>query len=105
MSAMPVALLSFRPLVKGALRGFASIQIGALQINDVSVYTKDGRSWAALPSKPMIGSNGPVKDSAGKQRYQPVCAWASKESADRFSEGVCAAIDSAHPTALGDVRG
>jgi|HubBroStandDraft_1064217.scaffolds.fasta_scaffold02120_16 hypothetical protein len=101
---MPVQLLAFRAVRKGALRGFASIQMGALKINDVSIFYKDGRSWASLPSKPRVGRDGQPVTKDGKTVYQQICEWASKESSERFSEAVSAAIRESHPGDLEPAR-
>lgn len=98
---MPVHILSWRPVVKGSLRGFCVVQIGQLKINDVSVWTKDDRSWASMPSKPMIGRDGPIMDNkTGKPRYSAICEWANKDSGERFSESVIAAIERIQPGCL-----
>lgn len=99
MSVMPVVLLDWRPMKKGALRGFAKIRLGrAMVINDVTVLTANGRRWAGMPGKPQINKEGvALRDDKGKTKYSPVLEWLDKESADAFSEGVIAAVEAAHP--------
>jgi len=99
---MPVTLLSWRPIVKGALRGFATVQVGrSLKIADVSVLCSNGKLWASLPSKPLIGDGKALLDDRGKQRYVPILEWTDKQAAGRFSEAVVAAIRAEHgPAAL-----
>ena len=84
-----VALLEWRPLVRGSLRGFAKIRIGrALIVSDVPVCTSNGRSWASLPAKPMLGADGvALRDADGKIRYVPVLEWANRDARDAFSTG------------------
>lgn len=98
---MPVVLLDWRHMPKGALRGFAKVRIGkALVINDVTILASHGRRWAGMPGKPQINRDGVVlKDDKGKVRYSPVVEWADKASADAFSESVIAAVEAAHPGA------
>lgn len=98
---MPVVLLDWRPMQKGALRGFAKVRLGkALVINDVTVMASHGRRWAGMPGKPQINRDGVVlRDDKGKIKYSPVVEWLDKASADSFSEGVIAAVEAAHPGA------
>lgn len=98
-SAMPVSLLSWKPLRKNTLLGFASVRLGrSFAIEDVSVHHSNGKFWASLPSKPLIDSSGVAKkNDQGKVQYAPVVKWLDRESADRFSQGVIAAIEAEHP--------
>lgn len=101
--AMPVELLEFRPIRKpgSSIRGFAQVKIGALKISDVMVLQKDGRAWASMPSKPRTGRDGKTAtDKNGKPLYQPICEWATKDSAERFSEALIAEIQQSHPDEL-----
>lgn len=91
---MPLVLLEWRAVSKGLLRGFAHVSIGALEIFDVPMFTKDGQSWAAMPSKPMMGRDGTqMTDRNGKARYSPICQWTNKDSAARFSAAVVDAVE------------
>lgn len=96
-------LVAWTAVERNTLRGFASVKLrNGLTINDVSVHTTNGKSWASLPSKPMLDRNGmAVRDAAnGKIRYLPVLAWPNKPTADRFSIAVVAAVEAAHPDAV-----
>jgi hypothetical protein len=99
---LPIVLLQWRPLVKGALRGFATIKLGkSLQINDVPVLCSNGKPRASLPSKPLIGDGKALLDDRGKQRYAPIMEWSDKAAADRFSQAVVDAVRVEHgPEAL-----
>lgn len=103
-AAMPIALLEWRPLIRNSLRGFATVRLGkSLKIIDVPVHCSYGRRWAQLPSKPQLDKEGVArKDGSGKVQYSPVIAWIDKETADRFSEGVIAAIEREHPNATAE---
>lgn len=97
---MPVQILEWRALRKNSLLGFASIQLGALKIKDVTVNTSHGKLWAGLPSKPMIDRDGAaMRNEQGKVRYVPILEWDSKETGNRFSESVVAALEETHPGA------
>jgi hypothetical protein len=98
---MKATRLAWRAMRRNTLLGFAKIQLGALIINDVSINTSNGKTWANLPSKPMVDRDGAAMRSAdGKIRYVPLLEWSSKESGDRFSEAVIAAVEEKEPGAL-----
>jgi len=103
-NAMPVHLVDWKPIVKGSLRGFAKVRLGrALLINDVPVLSSNGRAWAGMPGKPLLGADGTgLRDDKGKQRYAPVLEWTSRESSDRWSAAVVAAIEQEHGSAALD---
>jgi hypothetical protein len=97
-NAMPVHLVDWKPLIKGSLRGFAKVRLGrSLLINDIPVLYSNGRAWAGMPGKPLIGADGTgLRDDKGRQRYVSVLEWTKRESSDRFSEAVIAAIERLH---------
>ena len=96
---MPVELVTWKSVQKGGLRGFADVRLGALRINGVMIYRKtDGGAWAALPSKPSVNSDGTVyRGTDGKPKYTPILEWANRDTSDRFSLAVIAAIEQDHP--------
>jgi hypothetical protein len=56
-----ITVSKWMPFRQNTLRGFAEGNFGpSLTISDVPVHTKNGRSWASLPSKPMISAEGTV---------------------------------------------
>lgn len=97
--ALPISLLGWKTMPRNSLRGFAKVRLGkSLIINDVTVHCSHGRRWATLPSKPLVLSNGEVKkEASGKITYVPLLEWTDRESADRFSEAVIAAVEREHP--------
>lgn len=100
---MPVTLLNWKPMRRNSLLGFAEIRLGAMIINDVTINNSSGRLWAGLPSKPMIDRDGnAMRNEQGKIKYVPLVQWASKESGDRFSESVIAALDEKFPAFRGE---
>ncbi len=96
---MPVTLLGWKPIAKGALRGVASVQIGQLIIRDIQLLQQGpARPWVGLPSKPRIDASGVVqRDAKGKMLYNPVLEWGSRDAAARFCAGVLAALEAVHP--------
>lgn len=100
-AAMAVTLLAWKPLRKNSLLGFASIELrGSLIIDDVTVHESNGKRWASLPSKPMLSGLTVKTDAAGKPVYIPVLKWKDRDTSDRFSMGVIAAIEAEHPQDL-----
>lgn len=98
---IPITILEWRPVTKGALLGFAKIKMGALEISDVTVMSSNGKKWAGMPAKPQIDKDGNVKRDGTKILYTKILAWDSKAASDRFSESVIAAIDAEHPGVTG----
>lgn len=93
-------LVEFKRVDKGALQGFATIDvpIGAgarLRVHDVAVFRMGERAWANLPAKPLIGRDGePIRDQKnGKPRYSAILEWSDRAVADRFSEAVVALVE------------
>jgi hypothetical protein len=95
-------LVGWRPLTKGSLRGFASIELPiGLKIFDVPVLVGKNGPWASLPSKPQIDREGRQKTGAdGKAAFSPVLEWRDRDLANRFSEAVVALVLAQHPDAL-----
>ena len=98
---LQVTLIDWRPLRRNSLLGFASVQAGALIIRDITLHTTYGKYWAGLPAKPRLASGGDVmKDERGKILYTPIMEWANKQTADRFSDAVIAAVREDHAADL-----
>jgi len=106
-SSRRMMLRSFRPLAKGALRGFATIELpSGLVLHDVAIRAGRNGPWASLPSKPVLDRDGRHRsDTNGRHQYAPVAEWRSRELADRFSAALVELVRAAHPDALnGAVR-
>jgi hypothetical protein len=102
MSDLPISLVDWRPLRRNSLCGFATVRIGkSLKVRDVTVHNSNGKRWATFPSKPIIDSAGNVKRTTdGKVQYVPILEWLDRETADKFSAGVIAAVEREFPHAL-----
>jgi len=101
MPSMPLALMSFKPLVRNTLRGFADVRVGkSLVIREVAVHVSHGKAWAALPSKPVLKDGRATTDERGKVRYVPMMEWADKDTRDAFSDAVVAAVRAQDPNAV-----
>lgn len=96
---MQVALLSWKSVPRNSLRGFATIRLGkSLSIKDVAVHCSNGKRWAALPSKPLIGADGAaMKDDRGKIKYVAIMEWLDRTVSDDFSASVVDAVEREYP--------
>lgn len=98
-----MALESFKPMVKASLRGFATVRLpNGLLIADCAIFTSHGRTWAALPGKPVLDRDGRHAEADGKKRYAPILQWADRATANRWSDAVVALVRQQHPGALDD---
>jgi hypothetical protein len=95
-------LVSWKPLAKNSLRGFATIELPiGLKISDIPVLVSHGKAWASLPSKPQLDKDGQHKrDVNGKPAYAPILEWRDRDLSDRFSAAVIDLIRASHPEAL-----
>jgi hypothetical protein len=99
---LPVALLEWRSLVRGSLRGFAKIRIGkSLIVSDDRLHTSHGKCWASLPARPMLGSDSvALRDPDGRIRYVPILEWSCRDARDAFSTAVIEAVNRESPEAF-----
>lgn len=99
-----ISITDWKPRRSGSLRGFVSATLpSGLVINEISVFAKDGKTWASPPSKPMLDRDGKaLVDSDGKRRFTPIIEFTSPEIRNRFSDGVIAALREMYPGALDD---
>jgi hypothetical protein len=91
---------SFQPVYRGHSRGFATVKLpNGLIIVDCPVGITNGRTWAALPSKPILDRDGRHVEEGGKKKYALVLQWSDRETAARWSETVAALVRQHHPVA------
>lgn len=95
---MAVRILECKRIGKGAVVAALTVKLGkALIIRDVMLLSSHGRSWASLPGKLMIGSDGvALLDEKGKRRFTPVLEWEDRDSRDRWSASVIQAFEERH---------
>lgn len=98
---MPIKIIAWRAMERNSLRGFVSVQVGALEIFDVTVMSASGRKWCGMPGKPQIGQDGLTVKKDGKVQYSQVMNWATKDARDRFSASVIEALEREYPGATG----
>jgi hypothetical protein len=82
--------VGWKPLVKGALRGFATVELLiGLRLIDCAVLVSKNKAWANVPSNPVLDRDGQQKIEAnGKPGYVPVLELRSRDLAQRFSAAV-----------------
>src|SRR5260370_42674591 len=105
MSAAPdrprMRLISFKALSKGALRGFANVELPiGLRITDCPVLTSNGKAWATLPSKPVLDRDGKHIEVSGKKQYAPILEWRGRRLPHRFTAPMRDLGRQTHPHAL-----
>ena len=95
-------LVSFKPLKKGGLLGFVSIEILAIGMTvvDCPVQKTAGRIWVALPAKPVLGQDGHQVEVGGKKQYAAILKWRDRARSDRFSDRVVQLVREQYPEAL-----
>ena len=100
--APAVALREFRALERGALRGFATIELSfGLILHDVPIFSGRKGPWASLPAKPVLDQAGRQRSNAnGKPQYLPIAEWRDWRIAEAFSAAVIDLVRKAHPDAL-----
>jgi hypothetical protein len=100
-----IRLLSWKPIVKGALRGFATIELpNGLTVVDCPVLLGPNGAWAACPSKPVLDNEGKHFKADGKPQYTPILQWRTRDLARRFSDEVVALVRAADPDALAEAE-
>lgn len=95
-------VVSFKPLVKGALRGFLTVELpSGIVMHECTVIAPEGRDpFIGLPSKPQIGRDGRAAMRDGKRQYEPAVTTRDKATGDKLSAAIIAALLREHPDAL-----
>jgi hypothetical protein len=95
-----ITLTAWKPMRKGSLRGFATVEFSHMTLFEVPVLSSSGKHWAALPSKPVVDAEGRHVVKEGKRCYTPVLQWKSRDISDRFSSAVVGLVEQHYPGAL-----
>jgi DNA-binding cell septation regulator SpoVG len=89
-----IACIKFRPLEKGALRGFADLKLDSgLVLHDCMLIESGDRRWVNLPSKQMLDKDRQLVMKDGKVVYTPIVSIADKTRRELFSNTALNAID------------
>src|SRR4051794_38663613 len=99
-----VEILDIKPTRKGALRAIVSVLMpGGWIIADCPVCTSHGKTWASLPSKPLLDPEGRHRvDARGKPLYVPILRWTDRATADEWSQAVIAQVKAMRPQIFDD---
>lgn len=91
---MRMTCTKFLACERGTLKGFAEISFGELgiSIRDVAIHVRGATSWAQPPAKPWLRDGSLAKDASGKVLYVPIFDFANRETRNRFSAAVIAAV-------------
>jgi hypothetical protein len=99
---LTITATSWRPLLKNTLRGFVTAHVAELGMSflDIAIHEKNGKVWAAPPSRPWIKDGVVLKDEAGKPSYSAIVEFDSPEVRNAFSAAVVRAVEAKFPGAL-----
>ena len=97
-----ITLVAWHPLVKGGLRGFATVELPiGLKLIDCPVLVLNGKAWPCLPSKPVLDRDGKHRtDANSKPVHAAILEWRTRDLAERFSAAVVELVQCTHPGAL-----
>jgi len=95
-------LLAWTGIGKGALVGRAKVRLpSGLEIADIAIFAKDGRSWVQLPAQVVRDADGrPLTDERGKVRYVSPIKWSTWELQEAFSNALVTLVRIQHPDAI-----
>jgi hypothetical protein len=81
-----IALISWHPRAKGALRGFATVLLPiGIALIDCPVWVSNGKAWVCLPAKPVLDRDGKQKISSPTAARPPRGASMRAETAAEAS--------------------
>jgi hypothetical protein len=86
-SLLECKVSGFKRCNRGALTGWADVSFPALRMKiiGVAVFEKEGRTWAAPPTREY--------EQGGERKYAAIIEFDSKESKQAFSDSVLRALE------------
>ena len=103
MSSREIVVSDWKPLRRGALRGFVTATFpSGMLMHEICVFATNGKFWASPPSKPMLKDGKVLVDDNGKSKYAPLIEFISKAVRDRWSSSIVDALLAEYPEALRD---
>ena len=95
-------LLDWKQIDKGFLVGRAKVILpNGLEIADIGIFSKDGRTWSQMPAQQVRDAEGrPITDDRGKSHYVSSIKWSTRELQDGFSEALIALVLAEHSGAI-----
>jgi hypothetical protein len=104
MADVRLRLIDWRPVRKGRLYGFASVEFQpiGLQMREIPVLRGERNGpWACAPTKPRLDANGQQqRDVDGAPRYDRILGWSTRRRESDFSAAVVALVRRRHPQDL-----
>ena len=94
-----IRIIDWRQVPRNSLIGFCKVALpSGMTIADIAIHRSEQGLWASPPSKPMVGRDGvAMKDDNGKVKYSPLIEFTDKQTRDRFSTAVVAALIAEYP--------
>lgn len=79
-------IVSFRSFEKNTLRGFFTVILSnGLEIRDLCLHSKNGKSWIQMPSKPY-------EDEHGNKKWSYIVHFPNKDISNIFQKQVIEAL-------------
>jgi hypothetical protein len=104
MADVGLRLIDWRPVRKGKLYGFATVELRptGLRMHEIPVLKGQRNGpWACVPTKPRLDANGQQqREVDGALRYDRVLSWSTKRRESDFSAAVVALVRRRHPQDL-----
>jgi hypothetical protein len=98
-----IEITEFRPLVRGALRGFVTLRVPewGIRIHDCTVCVSGDAAWVSPPGRSSVDSGGTaLRGDDGKIKYAQTVSFDSRERRSSFSDAAIAALLAKFPRAL-----
>jgi hypothetical protein len=96
-----IIALDFKPLRKGTLLGFATVEIRelGLRVRDIAIHRSSGSCSAAMPAKAMIDAQGNLihDPERGRISYTAIFEFADASARGVFSQAVIDAVAQFNP--------
>ena len=85
----------WRPHLSGSLQGFFNLRLSSgICLNDLTLHQQGDKRWVGLPGKPQLDADGRQRLGAGgKKLFTPVVEIPDRQTRDRFTTPVLAAVD------------
>jgi hypothetical protein len=91
-------ILSWRPLRRGALLGFAKVAFpSGVVLAEVAIMRGPTHAWCAPPTRPRLHRGELVRKTNGKIQQLDLIEFMSSDIKDRWSHSIIAALRAQYP--------